>query len=81
MYTTIARDTFARQETVRRVVRGMEADRGCAWCGNRRQTKHGIVTGLFQYGTESDGNVSGSAGVSWHSRLFCSKACHDTYHG
>ena len=42
-FKTIARDPFARTETVRR---RLPCDSECSWCGN---------VARFEYGTETDG--------------------------
>ncbi len=70
MKATIARDCFARSETVREAV---ETAGGCDWCGNARPSGK-----LFRYGTEADGL---RVRTHWHSGLFCAKGCHDAYHG
>jgi hypothetical protein len=64
----ISRDPFARTELHRQSV---EVSGGCDWCG--QQHKSGK---LFQYRTESDGGRENR-----HTGLFCSKSCHDAYHG
>ena len=68
----LSHDPFARTSLVRRlVVTGQK----CFWCG---QSRRGDA--LFQYGTERD-DRPGETHVGWHKGLFCSKSCHDSYHG
>jgi hypothetical protein len=72
----IARDPFARQTLVRMTIRPPAAGQTCSWCGGIRTTRcHHPY--LYRYGTEPDAMY---ARVSWHSGLFCSKGCHDSYH-
>jgi hypothetical protein len=69
----ISRDPFARQELHReRVTVQIEA---CRWCDGVKRTPAGKRY-LFQYHTESDGGRTFP-----HSGPFCSKSCHDSYHG
>ena len=68
-YSTISRDPFARQDTVRQSVTTTQS---CSWCG---QTRNGGK--LFEYGTQPD-SISGR--INWHRGLFCSKGCHNSYH-
>lgn len=65
----INRDPFARHDIVRRVV---QTHSSCTWCGSKQSGG-----GLFEYGTQPDDNGR----VNWHKGLFCSKSCHDSYHG
>jgi hypothetical protein len=70
----INRDPFARTELHRRVVNShtfMQIE--CSWCG---QPRLGKPKTLFQFYTETD---AGRQHV--HKGLFCSKSCHDSYHG
>ena len=68
----IARDPFARSETVRIVERDPGAlRRGCTWCGNLNGRGH-----LFRYGTDPD-RVSPRA-IFW-GKPFCSIECMRTY--
>lgn len=71
MTTTISRDSFARQETVRRVTPATKF--GCYWCGGAR--KNGT---LFQYGTLQDGSLT--TRTNWDNASFCCKSCRDTYY-
>ena len=66
----ISRDPFARTEITRSTV--LAPHRTCDWCGKRR----GTTERLFSYRTESD-----AGRVSPHKGLYCSKPCHDAYHG
>ena len=72
---TLSHDAFSRDSLARqhRPARTLPYGSSCAWCGNRN--RHG---GLFQYGTERDDRPGR---VNWHSGLYCSKACHDSYSG
>ena len=70
----ISRDPFARTTLMRRSVRS--AVTNCDWCGEKR--RDGV---LYQYGTENDGISKNYVGPHWHKGLFCSKQCHDDYHG
>ena len=74
--TIISRDPFARQELHREVVNPEVTQFSpcaptCSWCGQTR--KNGS---LFAYSTETDGGRTFT-----HRGLFCSKSCHDIYHG
>ncbi len=78
---TINRDPFARASLVREAV-PLDEPRHCQFCGQRRQ-RHArpgdaICAHLFRYGTQPD-SISGR--INWHSGTFCSKSCHDAYHG
>lgn len=73
---SVSHDPFARESLVRRIVHGGTCDN----CGGNR-VKHGEITSaLFQYGTERD-DRPGEKNVNWHKGKFCSKSCHDSYHG
>lgn len=50
------------------VVRTKVGAGSCSWCGTVRR--------LWQYGTEVD-----TGHYSAHRGQFCSKSCHDDYHG
>lgn len=69
--TQISRDPFARTELHRRT---LQTGQGCAWCGQSGHNRNGLC--LYIYRTESDGGR-----MSEHKGLFCSKSCHDAYHG
>jgi hypothetical protein len=69
-WVQISHDGFARQFTMRRVVEPVPG--GCAWCGQLNG-----YGSLFQYGTEPED----SSRLNPHQGLFCSKSCHDSYHG
>lgn len=73
--TQVSRDPFARTTLMRQSIShsGITASMKCAWCGNLNR-----YGGLFMYGTEPDGV---STRINWHKGLFCSKGCHDCYHG
>ena len=65
MRTTIARDVFARCDTVReKVAKGHK----CAWCGKPAR---------FRYGTHADGIATRP---SWANGEFCSVGCFRTFH-
>ena len=73
MSRLISRDPFARQEIHREVVASSQSCRNCGgfrWRGGRK------LQAMFEYRTETD---SGRNFV--HTGLFCSKSCHDAYHG
>lgn len=72
----ISHDAFGRFSLVRRLY-GLPGIT-CSFCGRQRKRKY--VKALFQYGTERD-DRPGEHNVSWHSGEFCSKGCHDSYHG
>jgi hypothetical protein len=67
----INRDPFARHELHRETVSTREA---CKWCGGTRKGGK-----LFEYRTERDDSTVSRRSV--HNGLFCSKSCHDAYHG
>jgi hypothetical protein len=71
--TMVSRDPFARSELHRSKAVGHG---GCDWCGGFRQHKGKTTWLLFKYRTESDGGR-----VNEHKGVFCSKSCHDAYHG
>lgn len=77
---TINRDPFARFNLVREAV-PLDEQCSCQFCGQRRQrhAKPGdaICAHLFRYGTQPDSG----RGINWHNGVFCSKSCHDAYHG
>lgn len=80
MATQISHDPFARQSLMRETVdrRPYCGGRGCRWCGNWRHRAGKPMVGLlFRYGTERDDR----GGINWHTGEFCSKSCHDSYHG
>ena len=66
----VSRDPFARTELHRSIVYVAKSVT-CDWCGNQRRN-----ASLFRYSTESDGGRKFE-----HRGLFCSKPCHDAYHG
>lgn len=71
---TLSHDAFARTELHRKAVPvTLEV---CDWCGGLRQLKSGKVY-LYRYSTSRDDGGRASA----HKGLFCSKSCHDAYHG
>lgn len=84
-FVTLARDSSARQDFVRRSV---ETSSPCAWCGGYRWRAGTWVRRLWQYGVWGDGAVPKFEMTRRHpvsgvrfSLLFCSKDCHDAYHG
>jgi hypothetical protein len=72
----ISRDPFARTTLNRIVVHANGAT--CAWCGGNRQHRGRALTTLFRYVSTTD-SIYGRAVT--HKGLFCSKSCHDSYHG
>lgn len=72
MARTISRDPFARETLTRQTIPGPHRN-GCAWCGMTRRDGS-----LYEYATEPD---SIHARRNPHPGLFCSKSCHDSYHG
>lgn len=71
----ISRDPFARTEMHRESVpaSALSPNVTCSWCGNRNGRG-----GLYRYRTEGDANPSRPGA---HRGLFCSKPCHDDFHG
>lgn len=77
---TLSHDPFGRFEIVRdrvSVEHLSTASRTCIWCGQGRQTPSGSHY-LYVYGTVQDDRPGH---VNWHRGEFCSKPCHDAYHG
>lgn len=80
--TQLSHDALARTELHRENVFVTQADsfgnyaQDCAWCGSVRRTRTGKPF-LYRYSTTRDD--AGRASV--HKGLFCSKSCHDSYHG
>ncbi len=77
----INRDPFARANLVREAV-PLDEQCSCKFCGKLRK-RHAraldlICAHLFRYGTQPD-SIRG--GINWHDGTFCSKSCHDAYHG
>jgi hypothetical protein len=72
-YAVISRDPFARLDIIRRTV-FCDARGECAWCGQTRTTKSGRPF-LYEYGYNEDQNNRNN----FSGKLFCSKACHDSY--
>jgi hypothetical protein len=65
----IERDPFARTTLTRQTV---PADgETCAWCGGVRPNAR-----LYAFVTEHDGGRKAA-----HRGRFCSRSCHDAYHG
>jgi len=73
----VSRNPFARHELHRRNVYSTAT---CAWCGQSRTTKprNGTLgkSYLYQFRCETDDGRTYEG-----SKLFCSKSCHDDYHG
>lgn len=69
----VSRNPFARHELHRRNV--PVVSQACSWCGNVRKTKAGKFY-LYQFRCETDDGRTYEG-----SQLFCSKSCHDVYHG
>ena len=67
----ISRDPFARQDGIRQIVR--ELNGGCDNCGPLRDPGN-----LFRYGIEPDAIRTPQ---HWSKGKFCSKQCHNMYHG
>ncbi len=78
----INRDPFARANLVREAV-PLDEQWRCKFCGKLRKRHARALRGsaicfaLFRYGTEPDSG----RGINWHDGVFCSKSCHDAYHG
>lgn len=71
----ISRDPFSRTTLVRMVANTSDLIKGgCSWCGNFNRYS---PPSLFKYGTEADDSPGNT---NWHTGVFCSKDCHDTYH-
>lgn len=84
-FITLARHPDARMDFVRRSV---YTNDGCALCGGYRMRAGTLVRALFQYGLWRGGakptfEKAPPTTVSGHrfDLLFCSKVCHDHYHG
>lgn len=74
----IARDPFARYDTVRRTIHyGPDRDTTCAWCGQRGRVNVNGFARLFQYGTHTDGLLTRA---EFDDHVFCSIDCCRTYH-
>lgn len=72
----ISRDPFARTTLLReRIYVHSET---CVWCGHQKVIAHSSQRYLFRYSTKKDGIHTQPQP---HSGLFCSKSCHDSYHG
>jgi hypothetical protein len=67
IYVSIARNPFARQETIRCTE---DTHQDCSWCGSNRPSGR-----LFRYGTETDGGT-----VHWQDKLFCGVDCMRCYY-
>lgn len=65
----VDRNPFARSELHREIV---DTSERCDWCGLKR----GSTGKLFKYSTQNDGGSRFT-----HKGHFCSKGCHDNYHG
>ncbi len=77
---TINRDPFARANLAREAV-PMQQRCCCKWCGAHRKGDMflgPICKSLYRYGTRPDTIRSR---INWHDGVFCSKGCHDAYHG
>ena len=74
----VHRDAFARHELHRKTVNADHAT--CHFCGSVRFNRAGKPT-LFKFYTERDGVYSSYVGPHYHTGLFCSKSCHDAFHG
>lgn len=66
----IGRNPFARETLYRRSV---SHPFGCSECG-----KFNGKGRLFEYGSQTDGIATR---ITSHKGKFCSKSCHDAYHG
>jgi hypothetical protein len=91
-FIQLARDPFAREDVVRRSVQTFGS---CTWCGGFRMRAGKALRHLFQYGIWRDAgkpNFEERRAFTAAERergvdrfrlplLFCSKACHDAYHG
>ncbi len=72
---TISRDPFARTELVRERVYWPDPLH-CPYCGTIPETPKTGDRYLYRYGTAHD-----AGRTDWHRGLYCSKGCHDAYHG
>jgi hypothetical protein len=72
----LSHDGFARRSTVR-MNDHVSSLATCDWCGSPAKPI-GSLYYLYRYGTLSDGY---GARADIHKGTFCSKACHDAYHG
>lgn len=70
----ISRDPYARTELVRERTYWPDP-LYCAFCGTIHETPKGDRY-LYQYGTAHDGGRT-----DWHRGAYCSKSCHDAFHG
>ena len=84
----VQRDPFARAEVHRHrvYVDGpcpcWAVTRGCAWCGQRRQTPRTGRAYLYRYTVQTDGGRTLQTGDGFGltpGRLFCSNDCRRTY--
>ncbi len=75
---TLSHNAFARTELHRERVNIDPARQSCAWCGSFKSALTGTGTFLYRYSTTHDDSPSRHHA---HKGLFCSKACHDSYHG
>ena len=66
---TLSRDPFARTDTVR-FTTPMYDRKPCDWCGSK--------PGRYQYATVTDSLRHNAATIRG---AFCSKSCHDSFHG
>jgi hypothetical protein len=72
---TISRDPFARTELVRERIYWPDP-LYCAFCGRIPETPKTGDRYLYRYGTAHD-----SGRTDWHTGHYCSKGCHDAFHG
>lgn len=75
MSAPVSRDPFARTELHREREYFVAGKPSCSWCGGFRLTPSGRAY-LFRYSTQHD-----AGRTAQHAGLFCSKSCHDAYHG
>jgi hypothetical protein len=72
--TRLSHDPFARTALVRAIVFDTKKG-GCHECGD--YTRVARAGYLFMYGTEHDD----TGRINWHQGQFCSRGCHNSYHG
>lgn len=79
MARVLSHDGFARRELIRQTAT-VSPGASCDWCGNVNWSRaKNPVPQLYSYGTRADDSLRSS--INRHRGLFCSKSCHDSYHG
>jgi len=74
----IARDPFARTTLVRDTIQPLVGNHTCDFCGGVGISRCRRVPFLYRFGTEPD---AVHPRIAWHRGAFCSRSCHDAYHG